>query len=59
MIDLDLDELLSIYFYLSDKEKLPEQVDCTLLKLEKKIFSIFTVKEIEELRLSYNDKGMI
>ncbi len=59
MMDLEENELLALYFYLSDEKKLPEQVDSSLNKLEKKIFESFTVNKIELLRKAYNDKGRI
>lgn len=59
VMDLEEYELLSLYFYLSDKKELPEQVDSLLNKLEKKIFESFTVKKIEIFRETYNDKGRI
>lgn len=59
MMDLEENELLSLYFYLCDEKKLPEQVDSSLNKLEKKIFESFTVNEIETFRKAYNDKGRI
>lgn len=59
MMDLEENELLALYFYLSDEKKLPEQVDSSLNKLEKKIFESFTVNKIELFRKAYNDKGRI
>ncbi|QEN05890.1 hypothetical protein EW093_14700 [Thiospirochaeta perfilievii] len=58
-LDLEERELLSLYFFLSDKEELPEQVDSYLLKLEKKVFNCFSVMDIEMYRKNYDDKGKI
>lgn len=59
MIDLDKKELLTLYFYLSDKKDLSEKIDDILIKIEKRIFDSFIVQDIEAYRKTYNDKGKI
>ncbi len=56
MIDLNVEELVSLYFHLSDIDNLSENLDNALMKIERLLFELFTVKEIEEYRSIYNNK---
>lgn len=56
MLNIDEEEVLTLYFYLSQSEFLLEPLDSLLIKLEKKLFDIYTVKEIEEFSIAYKNK---
>lgn len=58
-MDLEKKELLALYFYLSNNTNLSEQVDAALIKIEAEIFKNISVKEIEECRIAFNNKGKI
>ncbi len=59
MISLQKRENLNLYFYLSQNSELTFILNDILVKLEKEVFGIYTVKEIEEFRLIYKCKGII
>ncbi|MGL1894039.1 MAG: hypothetical protein OCD02_20570 [Spirochaetaceae bacterium] len=56
MKDFNKEEVLSLYFLLSDMDSLPIYLDSAMLKLEEDIFENFNVKEIEEFRVIFRDK---
>lgn len=47
------DEIVSLYFFLGEQNVLPEKLERILEKLERDMFSSYTVKEIETLRNLY------
>lgn len=58
MLELNTEESLSLYFFLSDREDLSETLNSLLIKIEAELFNRYTVKELETLRLKFKDKGI-
>lgn len=57
MITLDIDECLNLYFLLCSRDDLSENLNRLLIKIEAELFSRYTVYELENLRLEFNNKG--
>lgn len=59
MNTLTIEEILNLYLILSDKESLPDKLEKLLIKLEGVVYNNYTVREIEEFRSIFNNKGVV
>ncbi len=57
MLKLDIDECLNLYFLLCSRDDLSEILNRLLIKIEAELFSRYTVYELEDLRLKFDNKG--
>ena len=57
MIDFTELEVVNLYLLLSETESLSVQLESSMLKLEREVFELYTVKEIEGYRAIFNNKG--
>lgn len=59
MLKLTKKESLNLYLYLSDKNNLNDELNNVLMNLENEIFKVFSVNEIEEIKLEFKAKGKV
>lgn len=59
MLKLTKKESLNLYLYLSDKNNLNDELNNVLMSLENEIFKVFSVSEIEEIKLEFKAKGKV
>lgn len=59
MLELNKLEVLNLYLLLSESTDLSEKINSVLMKLEIEVFESYTVREIEDFRSVFNDKGRI
>lgn len=59
MLKLNKKESLNLYLYLSDKDDLNDELNHILMCLENEIFKVFSVSEIEEIKLEFKAKGKV
>lgn len=59
MLNLEKIEVLNLYLFLSGISNLSDNMNDLLIKLEKEIYSTYSVKEMENFKNIFNDKGRI
>lgn len=59
MIDLNEKEALNLYLFLSLKDEINPALNRVMLKLERKLFSIYSVAELEAYKDEYLKKGVV
>ncbi|OQY37221.1 MAG: hypothetical protein B6229_08805 [Spirochaetaceae bacterium 4572_7] len=59
MFEIDINESLNLYFMLSEKVELSDKINLFLIRLEKELFAKLSVKEIEDYRVVFKNKGRV
>ena len=59
MLEININESLNLYFMLSENRELSDKNNLFLIRLEKALFTKLSVKEIEDYRLVFKNKGKI